>query len=113
MKKGDRLFKIDPRPFESAVKQAEANLLRDKSLQKQAEAQLLRDASTAEYQQLTSDRQSQLVEKGIISKDQADQARTGGDAAKALVEADKAADRKRQGARPRSMRRRARRPRSS
>jgi multidrug efflux system membrane fusion protein len=91
VKKGDRLFKIDPRPFESMVKQADANLLRDKSLLKQAEAQLLRDAATAEYQQLTSDRQTQLVGQGIISKDQADQARTGADAAKALVEADKAA----------------------
>ncbi len=31
VRKGQLLFVIDPRPFEEAVRQAEANLLRDKA----------------------------------------------------------------------------------
>src|SRR5437763_3569596 len=38
VKKGDRLFSIDPRPFEAQVAQADANLKRDVALLSQAEA---------------------------------------------------------------------------
>jgi len=91
VKKGQHLFTIDPRPFQAAVAQAEANLTRDKALYAQAEAQLNRDAAQAEYAQVTSERNAALVEKGIISKDIADQARSAADAARATVAADKAA----------------------
>src|ERR1700730_16997442 len=57
VKKGDPLFKIDPRPLESALQQSQANETRDQALLAQAEAQLQRDAATAEFQQLTADRQ--------------------------------------------------------
>jgi len=40
VKKGNLLFMIDPRPFEAALKQAEANLERDMAQVKQAEANL-------------------------------------------------------------------------
>ena len=67
---------------------------------------------TAEYQQLTSERQAQLVARGIVSKDAGEQSRAQADATAATVNADKAAiesaraqlavqqsvDRKRQGA---------------
>src|SRR5262249_27099734 len=75
VKKGDLLFSLDRRPFEAALAQADANLTRDKALLAQAEAQLARDASSAEYQQLTAERQAQLVQRGIISRDQSEQAR--------------------------------------
>jgi multidrug efflux system membrane fusion protein len=91
VKKGQQLFAIDRRPFEAALAQAEANNMRDKALLGQAEAQLTRDASTAEYQQLTAERQAALVSRGIISKDQAEQARAQADATAAVVKADKAA----------------------
>src|SRR6187401_977485 len=39
VKKGDLLFKIDPRPLESALQQSQANETRDQALLKQAEAQ--------------------------------------------------------------------------
>src|SRR6266566_5164685 len=91
VKKGDRLFKIDPRPLESALQQSQANETRDRALLSQAEAQLARDAATAEFQQLTAQRQSALVEKGIVSKDANDQARAQADATLATVNADKAA----------------------
>jgi multidrug efflux system membrane fusion protein len=91
VKTGQPLFKIDRRPFEAALTQADANLLRDKALLAQSEAQLARDAANAEYMQVTSERQAQLVQRGIISKDASEQARASADATSALVKADKAA----------------------
>jgi membrane fusion protein, multidrug efflux system len=87
---GQTLFTLDRRPFEAALAQAEANLARDKALLAQAEAQLNRDAANAEYQQLTSERQSQLVQRGIISRDAGEQARAQADATAAVVKADRA-----------------------
>jgi len=91
VRKGQQLFAIDRRPFEAALAQADANVTRDKALLAQAEAQLTRDASTAEYQQLTAERQASLVGRGIIAKDQAEQARAQADASAAVVKADRAA----------------------
>jgi multidrug efflux system membrane fusion protein len=91
VKRGSHLFTIDPRPFESALTQAEANLTRDKALLAQAQAQLNRDAAQAEYSQLTAERNAQLNARGIISKDMAEQTRSAADATAALVQADKAA----------------------
>ena len=91
VKKGELLFKIDPRPLESALQQSQANETRDQALLAQAEAQLARDAATAEFQQLTSERQAQLVKSGIVSKDAGEQSRAQADATLATVNADKAA----------------------
>lgn len=91
VKQGQQLFTLDRRPFEAALTQAEANLTRDKALLAQAEAQLSRDAANAEYQQLTAERQAQLNSRGIIARDQADQARAQADATAAVVKADRAA----------------------
>jgi membrane fusion protein, multidrug efflux system len=91
VRKGDRLFSIDARPFQAQVEQADANLKRDMALLNQAEAQLARDASNAEYVQLSAERNAQLNARGIISKDQAEQARSQADATAATVKADKAA----------------------
>ena len=91
VKAGQQLFMLDHRPFEAALEQAEANLLRDKALLAQAEAQLSRDAANAEYQQLSAERQNQLSQRGIISTDQAEQTRASADATAATVNADRAA----------------------
>ena len=56
---GDLLFQIDPRPYESALRQAEAQLTRDEAQAKNAEEQAKR------YQI--------LVQKDYVSKDQYDQ----------------------------------------
>jgi len=88
--RGQQLFTLDRRPFEAALAQADANLTRDKALLAQAEAQLSRDAASAEYQQLTAERQNQLRDRGIISRDQAEQAAAQADATAALVKADRA-----------------------
>src|SRR5438477_4602878 len=73
VKQGDHLFTIDPRPYQALLEQAQANLTRDEALLSQAEAQLARDKAQAEYLQLTSQRNDELVERGIISKDTAQQ----------------------------------------
>ena len=90
VRQGQLLFTLDRRPFEAALAQAEANLVRDKALLAQAEAQLARDAANAEYQQLTAERQGQLSQRGIISKDMAEQSRSQADATAAVVKADRA-----------------------
>ena len=91
VKKDQLLFTFDKRPFEAALRQAEANLVRDQALLSQAEAQLGRDGANAEYATLTAQRQAQLAEKGIVSKDVAEQARAGADAIAGTVKADRAA----------------------
>jgi membrane fusion protein, multidrug efflux system len=90
VKTGQVLFTLDRRPFEAALAQAAANLIRDKALLAQAEAQLARDAANAEYQQLNAERQTLLVQRGIISKDSSEQVRAQADATAAVVNADKA-----------------------
>ena len=77
VKKGQLLFTIDPRPFEAALKQAEANLARDTAQLRNSRDQQKRYA--------------ELVEKQYVSREQYDQIRTNADAAEAVVEADKAA----------------------
>lgn len=91
VKKGDKLFTIDPRPLEATAQQADANLVRDQALLNQAEAQLTRDKANAEFQQAAADRQAALIEKGIVSKEQAEQARSAAAAAQATLKADAAA----------------------
>lgn len=77
VKKGQLLFTIDPRPFEAALKQAEANLARDSAQLRNLREQVKRYA--------------ELVEKQYVSREQFDQIKTNADAAEAVVEADKAA----------------------
>jgi multidrug efflux system membrane fusion protein len=77
VKKGQLLFTIDPRPFEAALKQAEANLARDTAQLRNLREQVRRYAD--------------LVEKQYVSREQYDQIKTNADAAEAVVNANKAA----------------------
>lgn len=77
VKKGQLLFTIDARPFEAALKQAEANLARDSAQLRNLREQVRRYA--------------ELVEKQYVSREQYDQIKTNADAAEAVVDADKAA----------------------
>jgi membrane fusion protein, multidrug efflux system len=76
VRKDALLFKIDPRPYEAALRQAEAALARDAAQAKNAEEQAKRYAI--------------LVQKDYVSKDQYDQLRANADALASAVEADKA-----------------------
>lgn len=76
VRKGQPLLLIDPRPFQIALEQAQANLLRDR-------AQLQYDLHNLK-------RYAKLVTKEYVTKDQYDQVRTQAQALSATVEADKA-----------------------
>lgn len=77
VKKGAVLFKIDPRPFEAALRQAEATLARDTAQREQARTQERR------YQD--------LLDKHFVSKDAYAQYNTNAATATAVAEASKAA----------------------
>jgi membrane fusion protein, multidrug efflux system len=77
VKKGQILFKIDPRPFEAALRQAEANALRDAAARDQAVSQDRR------YQD--------LLEKNFVSKEAYAQIRTNAATAEAVLKASQAA----------------------
>lgn len=76
VKEGAVLFKIDPRPFEAALAQAEANLDRDSATQMKAEADVARYAS--------------LVQKDYVTKQQYDLAVSTAAETKAIIKADSA-----------------------
>jgi multidrug efflux system membrane fusion protein len=77
VKEGDLLFLIDPRPYQAAFQQAEANLTRNSVQAANAE----KDAQ----------RYAVLVKDGIVTKEQYEQMRTAADALNAAVRADRAA----------------------
>ena len=77
VRKGQMLFTIDPRPYEAALAQAEANLARDVANLKNAQAE--------------SARYADLVKKDYVTKEEYDRYTSGEEAAKAVVAADRAA----------------------
>jgi membrane fusion protein, multidrug efflux system len=91
VKKGDMLLTIDPRPSEAAVSQIEANIQRDTAQAKQAQAILSKDAAQARNAEAEERRYAELLEKGVVSKEQYDQFRTNFEALQATLNADKAA----------------------
>ncbi len=91
VKKGDKLFSIDSRTYEAALKQAEANLLKDRALQAQAESNLKRDTASQQYARDTAERYQGLLKDGIVSKDQTEQLASNANASLELVSADRAA----------------------
>ena len=91
VKKGDLLFTIDPRTFQSDLDQATANQSKAEAQQRQAEANLARDEAQARTAEAQTQRYASLVEKGVVSKDQYDQIRTNADALAEGVKADRAA----------------------
>ena len=90
VKKNAVLFEIDPRPYQAALDQANANMARDVALETQAEAQLARDIASADYARAQAQRNDELMKRGIISKDQSDQTTSAAQAAAASVNADRA-----------------------
>jgi membrane fusion protein, multidrug efflux system len=76
VKQGDLLISLDDRPFVAALKQAEANLARDKAQAELARVQL--------------ERYSKLSQAGVVPREQYDQDRAAADAAQAAVQADEA-----------------------
>ena len=77
VRKGKLLFRIDPRPFESALRQAESALARDRAQARNAQEEAKRYAG--------------LAGKGFVSQQEFERARTNADALDAVVQADEAA----------------------
>ncbi|HJT16667.1 MAG TPA: efflux RND transporter periplasmic adaptor subunit, partial [Thermoanaerobaculia bacterium] len=77
VRRGQMLFTIDPRPYEAALQQAQANLARDEANQKQAESEALRYAG--------------LVQKDYVTKEDYEKMTSTAEAARATVAADRAA----------------------
>ncbi len=76
VKKGDLLFTVDPRPFQTALAQAKAQLAQSQANQKQS--------------QITADRYRPLVKDGVVSQQEYDTANQTNIANIAAVEASKA-----------------------
>jgi multidrug efflux system membrane fusion protein len=77
VKQGRMLFRIDPRPFAAALRQAESALARDRAQARNAQEENKR------YEALSA--------KGFVSRQEYDRARTNADALEAVVQADEAA----------------------
>ena len=105
VKQGDLLFTIDPRPFEAAVRQAEATVGRDMAQLRQSEAALIqrkaeiqqalanleRDTAQLENARTQERRYRELVQKELIAREQYDNFRTQMSAMEATVAANRAA----------------------
>ena len=90
VKKGDRLFVIDPRPYESQVAQAEATLAKDKAQLQAAQANLSKEIAQEEFAQAQAKRYSELLQKGLLAPDSAEQITAQAKAASEAVRADRA-----------------------
>ncbi len=77
VQKGQLLFTIDPRPYEAALAQVQATLLRDKAVAANRRAQ--------------EQRYTKLLADGVVSPSNADASKSAADAAEATVAADEAA----------------------
>jgi multidrug efflux system membrane fusion protein len=77
VRQGDLLFVIDPRPYEGALRQAQANLERDKALAGKARSDLTRYA--------------ELIRKQFVSQQDYEQAKAAAESLAATVHADEVA----------------------
>ena len=82
VRKGQLCAKIDPRPYQMILDQDQANL-------SAAKAQLAKDETNVAYACLTYERTMGLRERGIVSQDALDGAKSAYDQATAQIELDK------------------------
>ncbi|MBM3220105.1 MAG: efflux RND transporter periplasmic adaptor subunit [Candidatus Rokubacteria bacterium] len=92
VKRGELLFTIDPRPFETALRQAEAALGQRQAEVSQARANLARDVANQEWMQAQERRYRELLDKELIAREQYEQIRTNATAMEASVRALRAAE---------------------
>jgi len=104
VRKGDLLFTIDPRGFEAALAQAQANLAKDMGQVQQARAvlqrdharvtqtraALSRDQAQAKNAEAQAERYADLFKRELISREQYEQFKTNAEALGATVRADEA-----------------------
>ncbi len=88
---GDVLFEIDPRPYQEALRQAEAALARDTAQMHQAEANLTKDAAQSKSLEADAIRYAQLAKEGITSRSQNEQTQAAAETNRGAQQADRAA----------------------
>ncbi len=88
VKKGELLFTIDSRPFDEAVKEAQANLQHDISAVAATQAALAKDAAQAKYASVEANRYDVLMKEGVVSKEDGEQFKANADAYAATLKAD-------------------------
>jgi membrane fusion protein, multidrug efflux system len=91
VKAGDLLFAIDPRPFQAALLQAQAQLAQHQAQIAQAQANLTRDRAQWENARVEEARYKKLAEGGFVAREQYDQMRTNEQSLAATIDADEAA----------------------
>ena len=91
VKKGAVLFQIDPRPLQSALSQAEANLLKAMAQVKQGQDIVAKDEATANNDRVIAKRDANLLEAGVIPREQYDNDEAKLKADEATVRADQSA----------------------
>lgn len=88
---GQELFRIDPRPFEVALAQAEANVARFEAELKQAQAMLRENEVRARNADVEHQRNETLLAREIVTQEEFDRSRTAAEAARASAIASDAA----------------------
>ncbi len=88
--KGDLLAVIDQRPYQEAVRQADAAANRDRALIAQGEAALARDSAQAKFAESEAARYAELQKAGAVSRSQSDQSRTNAEATRESARATQA-----------------------
>ena len=91
VRKDQPLFSIDSRPYEVALRQAEANLARSRAQREQAVAAKARDAAQARNARTEFERNEPLLAQKMVSQEEYDQAKANADALAAAVVANEAA----------------------
>jgi len=91
VKEGDLLFEIDPRPYQEALRQAEAAFNRDTANLHQAEANREKDVAQSRSLEADASRNAQLAKEGIVSRTQDEQSRAAAESNHAAINADQAA----------------------
>ena len=91
VKKGDLLFSIDSRQLQAALTQAEANLLKAMATVRQGQDIVAKDQATANNSRTIVNRDAKLIEAGVISREEYDNALSKAQADEATVRADQSA----------------------
>jgi membrane fusion protein, multidrug efflux system len=90
VRSGQTLFAIDEQPFQTQVEQAQANLAKDVAQLRQAKANLARDLAQDKYARDQASRAQELMEQGVLSKQQFEQVQSDASVRTQTVQADEA-----------------------
>ncbi len=91
VKQGELLFELDPESLNRQIAEMDANIAKDIALERQSDANIARDVATLKNLDAVALRSANLLKEGILSRELAEQASSGAEAARASVESDRAA----------------------